>query len=132
MGGVNEEAVTVQTNDSIDDRMERSIAQREALARNYNEYDGLYHVNGKAYDPKDGFHEVGGVNFVQKSWTPGYEGTWTNDQHLDWFQKDAAAQHAGTMGWADEKEAARVAGVSGQADSDAWRAKGLKTKWESA
>ena len=72
------------------------------------------------------------ANFVQKSWTPGYTGTWTNDQHLDWFQPAAGAQHAGTMGWANEKEAARTAAVAGQASSDVWRGQGLKTAWESA
>ena len=46
----------------MDERMDLAHAQKEAKAQNFNEIDGLYHVNGKAYDPKDNFHIVSGVN----------------------------------------------------------------------
>ena len=42
------------------------------------------------------------------------------------------SQHAGTMDLANERWARQNAGVQGQQESDVWRGKGLKTKWESA
>ena len=66
VGGVNQEITALQMNDSYDDHMTRSLQQSSAMTQNFNEFDGLYHVNGKAYDPKDNFHVVGGVNYAQR------------------------------------------------------------------
>ena len=64
VGGVNQEVTAIQTNDILDERMTRAHAQKDAFAQNFNEIDGLYHVNGKAYDPKDNFRVVEGVNYT--------------------------------------------------------------------
>ena len=66
------------------------------------------------------------ANFVQKSATTLPYG------QTDYGVAAGSAQHADTMAWANEKWAAQQAGVKSQADSDVWRGKGLKTKWESA
>ena len=75
------------------------------------------------------FHQQSACNcasFVQKNATTLPYG------QTDYGVAAGVSQHAGTMDLANERWARQNAGVQGQQESDVWRGKGLKTKWESA
>ena len=69
-------------------------------------------------------------NFVHKEWTAPLDKDATPAERKAWYEHDTGHFEEKTTAWAAEQEKQRVAGVTEEKTSAAWRGSGPKTPWE--